>query len=206
MILKRLWECFQTIVFVGLSKELLENESPLDEDTVLLLKLFLKRLPTPICLVAHNGRSYDFVMLRKHMEAALPNDIYCLDSLRYFRCMEKSSIASGQIAATVPTMVVSMKEEEAEHRPKTIADFFAKKKTNNSFARKPLTEILPKKVARRSLKLDDIFKRLFEKSPQRKNNAEYDAETLLKCAIATNCKFVEFAEKNCDRFFKLPEN
>lgn len=48
----------------GLSNEMLENESPFDENTAKCLNNFLNRMERPICLVAHNGYGFDFPILR----------------------------------------------------------------------------------------------------------------------------------------------
>ncbi|XP_016940284.3 uncharacterized protein [Drosophila suzukii] len=71
----------------GLSNYLLERESKLDEDAAQLIISFLKHLPAPVCLVAHNGWGFDFPILRQVFEKLnmeLPKSITCVDSLRAF--------------------------------------------------------------------------------------------------------------------------
>ncbi|KAH8352334.1 hypothetical protein KR084_003499 [Drosophila pseudotakahashii] len=71
----------------GLSNYLLERESKLDEDAAQLIISFLKHLPSPVCLVAHNGWGFDFPILRQAFEKLnmeLPQSMTCVDSLRAF--------------------------------------------------------------------------------------------------------------------------
>ncbi|TMW49644.1 hypothetical protein DOY81_005290 [Sarcophaga bullata] len=72
----------------GLSNEMLEHESSFDKNTAECLNNFLNRLERPICLVAHNGKGFDFPILRyvyDRIEMSLPSSVYCVDSLNIFR-------------------------------------------------------------------------------------------------------------------------
>ncbi|XP_017117162.1 uncharacterized protein LOC108139054 [Drosophila elegans] len=71
----------------GLSNYLLERESKLNGDSAQLIISFLKHLPAPVCLVAHNGWGFDFPILRQAFEKLnmeLPQSTSCVDSLRAF--------------------------------------------------------------------------------------------------------------------------
>uniref|UniRef100_A0A182WBK6 Probable tRNA (uracil-O(2)-)-methyltransferase n=1 Tax=Anopheles minimus TaxID=112268 RepID=A0A182WBK6_9DIPT len=75
----------------GLYNDLLEKESKFDANAGEMVKLYLERLQKPICLVAHNGNRFDFVLLKQHMlriGVLLPADLYCVDSLPAFRQIE----------------------------------------------------------------------------------------------------------------------
>lgn len=70
---------------------MLENENKFNENSVQLLNHFLLQLPQPVCLVAHNGDKFDFPIIQKQLkdlELTLPDDLYCLDSLSFFRAFE----------------------------------------------------------------------------------------------------------------------
>lgn len=43
---------------------MLENESPFDKNTANCLNWFLERLEQPVCLVAHNGWTFDYPIIR----------------------------------------------------------------------------------------------------------------------------------------------
>lgn len=61
--------------------------------------MYLQLFRSPICLVAHNGKRFDYPILRKHFDDAkvsLPEDLYCIDSLETFRSLHNSiDIASS---------------------------------------------------------------------------------------------------------------
>jgi DNA polymerase III epsilon subunit-like protein len=67
----------------GLDNYNLTGQSNFDKDIGHLLNMFLARLPSPVCLVAHNGNLYDFPLLKAEMEKAgtkLGSQILCADS------------------------------------------------------------------------------------------------------------------------------
>lgn len=75
----------------GLTNELLEHEKKFDQNAVDLLNSFLNHLQQPICLVAHNGKRFDYPLLRNHcqlLNKSLPDSILCCDSLDIFRKIE----------------------------------------------------------------------------------------------------------------------
>ena len=67
----------------GLSNYNLTGQDKFQKSTGDLLNAFLSRLPSPVCLVAHNGNAYDFPLLRAELVKAgaeFGPNIYCLDS------------------------------------------------------------------------------------------------------------------------------
>lgn len=77
----------------GLSNELLQH-APVFRRIVRSLVMFLKDLTRPVCLVAHNGNSFDFKILLAECNDAgisLPADLLCVDSLVGFRALLKDS-------------------------------------------------------------------------------------------------------------------
>ena len=52
----------------GLDNYNLSGQATFDKETGQLLNIFLERLPKPLCLVAHNGDSYDFPLLKAELE------------------------------------------------------------------------------------------------------------------------------------------
>lgn len=66
----------------------MENSKPFDANIVDLIRIFLDRLPKPVCIVAHNGNRFDFPIFRKALiksNGLFPEDLYCADSLDAFR-------------------------------------------------------------------------------------------------------------------------
>ena len=67
----------------GLDNYNLDGQARFDKNTALLLNSFLDRLPSPVCLVAHNGDLYDFPLLKAEMEHSgteLGYHLLCADS------------------------------------------------------------------------------------------------------------------------------
>jgi three prime repair exonuclease-1 len=52
----------------GLDNYNLSGQATFDKETGELLNSFLERLPKQLCLVAHNGDSYDFPLLKAELE------------------------------------------------------------------------------------------------------------------------------------------
>lgn len=75
-----------------MSNYLLERESKFSKDSVELILSFMKHLPAPVCLVAHNGWNFDFPIIKQALEkhiAEIPSSgllpgVTCVDSLRAF--------------------------------------------------------------------------------------------------------------------------
>ena len=67
----------------GLDNYNLNDQTRFDANTGHLLNNFLARLPSPVCLVAHNGNVYDYPLFKAEMEKAgiqVGSDILCADS------------------------------------------------------------------------------------------------------------------------------
>lgn len=72
----------------GLDNFLLEEIPIFNEQACELVTAFLKRMPQPVVLIAHNGMKFDFPILKAEFSAkgnALPEDLLCADSLEAFR-------------------------------------------------------------------------------------------------------------------------
>ena len=73
----------QVSCITGLDNYNLAGQARFEKSTVDLLNIFLDRLPSPVCLVAHNGNLYDFPLLKAELEKAggkLGSEIFCVDS------------------------------------------------------------------------------------------------------------------------------
>jgi three prime repair exonuclease-1 len=67
----------------GLDNYNLSGQSKFTKNTGNLINSFLTCLPSPVCLVAHNGNAYDFALLKSEMEKVgshLNTGILCADS------------------------------------------------------------------------------------------------------------------------------
>ena len=78
----------------GLDNYNLTGQSKFDKNIGNLLNTFLSCLPSPVCLVAHNGSQYDFPLLKAELEKAgtkLGSEILCVDSYLGIRSILKNS-------------------------------------------------------------------------------------------------------------------
>lgn len=67
----------------GLDNYNLSGQSKFNKSTGDLINNFLSCLPSPVCLIAHNGNAYDFPLLKAELENAgvqLGPEIFCADS------------------------------------------------------------------------------------------------------------------------------
>ncbi|XP_046390382.1 uncharacterized protein LOC124158976 [Ischnura elegans] len=72
----------------GLSNDLLETSSPFNECVFGMLEDFINRLPQPVCLIAHNGKRFDFPILQSEVQRIgkkFSDHIWCADSLPAFQ-------------------------------------------------------------------------------------------------------------------------
>ncbi|TNN07425.1 Three-prime repair exonuclease 1 isoform 1 [Schistosoma japonicum] len=79
----------------GLNSDNLFHQKDFDSSAVDLIQLFLNRLDSPVCFVAHNGLRFDFPLLRAQIMSVKGNDyklndstnapIICTDTLHLFR-------------------------------------------------------------------------------------------------------------------------
>ncbi len=73
--------------FAGLYNDNLFHQMNFDVSLAETITSFLKRLAPPICLIAHNGRKFDFPLLKTELQRLgvhLPPHLLCADSLEAF--------------------------------------------------------------------------------------------------------------------------
>lgn len=76
----------------GLTNELLEHEKKFDKNAMNVLESFLFHLQQPVCLIAHNGKKFDFPLLKKQFDrlnGSFPFSIKCCDSLEVFKTINE---------------------------------------------------------------------------------------------------------------------
>lgn len=59
------YNSYYQILLAGLSNYSLEKESHFDENAAGIITNFLKHMPQPACLVAHNGDTFDFPIVKQ---------------------------------------------------------------------------------------------------------------------------------------------
>lgn len=77
-----------SVSMTNLNNLLLSNEKLFDENAGALIDSFLKQLPPPVCLVAHNGTKFDYPLLQTHLMeigSKIPESVKCCDSFHIFK-------------------------------------------------------------------------------------------------------------------------
>ncbi|GBM88640.1 Three prime repair exonuclease 2 [Araneus ventricosus] len=98
------------MTITGLYNDVLEKQEKFDESIPKLLEYFFRRLRRPLCLLAHNGKRFDFPLLQaelRHINYQLDGEILCADTLEAFR-----SIASNTTTVDVDSPLMPDKKKQ----------------------------------------------------------------------------------------------
>lgn len=79
------------VALSGLDNQLLEEEEKFDMNAANLINNFVQKLRQPVCLIAHNGDAFDFLILKNHFTAIgakLPANLKSCDSVKFFRAID----------------------------------------------------------------------------------------------------------------------
>lgn len=82
----------------GLCNDLLEYETAFNINVFNAINSFLQCLERPMCLIAQNGHSFDFPILKNHFEklnVCLSDDILCADSLHAFHDIFENDVSKN---------------------------------------------------------------------------------------------------------------
>ncbi|GIY18598.1 three-prime repair exonuclease 1 [Caerostris darwini] len=82
------------MTITGLYNDKLEKQEKFDESIPKLFEYFFRRLRRPLCLLAHNGKKFDFPLLQaelRHINYALDPEIRCADTLEAFHSIVSST-------------------------------------------------------------------------------------------------------------------
>lgn len=77
----------------GLYNDALEDQETFDAEAIELINKFLSRLKKPVCLLAHNGCKFDFVLLQTELfrnGIRFMPDLLCADTLLAFQSLEQA--------------------------------------------------------------------------------------------------------------------
>ncbi|XP_039287163.1 uncharacterized protein LOC111053395 isoform X1 [Nilaparvata lugens] len=82
----------------GLTNDLLQPYPSFNKNTCKQIVEFIKMLPKPVCMLAHNGNRFDFPIIRGELAEngmELPDDLYCADTLQGFRALLYNTIKNA---------------------------------------------------------------------------------------------------------------
>jgi DNA polymerase III epsilon subunit-like protein len=165
----------------GLDNYNLSGQSTFDRGTGELINNFLARLPSPLCLVAHNGDLYDFPLLKAELEKAkttLLTKTLCADS--YVGIQE------------------IFKRSEWTAKQKNADIIRSKKRLNVIQIGSP-----------RSYSLINLHKHLLGCYPTQSHGAEADCLTLLRTTAVLGREWLDWLQdnsqlfSNCQRMWSL---
>lgn len=125
---------------------------------------FLRRLPQPVCLIAHNGLAYDFPLINAEMRrtgVSFPATVMCADSLEALRTLH-DTIGRSQLpqqshpnmmaSTTDGTNVITQSTDCTQHGDKNVP---AQHYNEHTPKREPLQMTLPSQLTHSSVDAED---------------------------------------------------
>ena len=185
----------------GLDNYMLDGHSKFSKSTGSLINSFLSHLPSPVCLVAHNGDAYDFPLLKAEMEKVnTPLDpmILCVDSYTGIRSIYKKRAEETQ-EETSPNKLSIDCGKKIIQRNWSVA-FCKNRITNQPFSGKfgsvKKMKISPLCIPS-SFSLVNLHNHLLGFPPLKSHGAEADCLTLLRTTAAFGQDWLDWVEENC---------
>ena len=193
----------------GLDNYMLDGHSRFNENTANIINNFLSHLPSPVCLVAHNGEGYDFPLLKAEMERVktpLNSSILCVDSYIGIKKIYEARQKASQI--------VLLKEEKEikviMSKPYTPSSLLNRaismkyqRRTQQSCKSKKLKKSLSR--APKSFSLVNLHSHLLGFPPSKSHGAEEDCLTLLRTTALYGQDWIDWAQENCHLFTDCTE-
>lgn len=178
--------------YTGLSDDLLLQEPVFNIQTLHLINCFLGVLSKPVCMVAHDGLSNDFPILKKQIhdlglvDATLSDDLLCADSFHAFYHVmnddfNRDNLAMRDINERTPT-------RPPAPAGRTMAIEFVNREP---IVRLPWGAGPQPKV---SYKLNEIYKRVLGRYPVNRHRAERDCIFLLEILAARRGLAADFLD------------
>lgn len=200
------------VILTGISNDMVNN-APIFSDKLETILTFLNNLPKPVCLVAHNGNSFDYKIFLAELfdiNASLPDDILCVDSLTGFRQLHKQKWPKASSETKENNFEDSIGSEDWPDLNVTPEDWSNIDMLCATLSDIKIYETSPKdlelesnkivkyvdKNEKISFKLTDLYKRLLKKEIISSHRAEDDCIMLLECVVATK-EFLVWADKYC---------
>jgi len=126
----------------GLDNYNLSDQARFDKNTVDMINNFLHRLPSPVCLVAHNGDNYDFPLLKAELEkvsGSLGADILCADSYNGFQQIFKTR------EEEIKSEKQAVEEKLVDIEVKAVSELLAAGEFEAEMDMPPETQVTPRK-------------------------------------------------------------
>ena len=171
----------------GLNNYKLNDQTRFDANTGHLLNNFLARLPSPVCLVSHNGDAYDFPLLKAEMEKVaiqVGSNILCADSYIGIKSIfqNRKGLIEKVDADQKEMKTVIKKRQERKYDPVQKKLFFSIRSYAQSFS------------------LVNLHEHILGCKPIMSHGAEVDCLALLRTTSALRSDWLDWVEKNCKLF------
>ncbi|KAK6626954.1 hypothetical protein RUM44_009431 [Polyplax serrata] len=196
----------------GLENEMLMNIKPFTATDAEMLNHFIDRLPSPVCIVAHNGYKFDFPILQKHLHQlniTLPDSVYCADSLKAFQeifpnsrqsqWQNKNSNQPSEKGDVTPEKATTSSSSTLNATYQNWASFKSKR-NSQKVCRQLFKDKSPPSISSQKMELSQLSTQMLTSSPVRYtlstiyeflhgncypggHRAEEDAKALLRCII-----------------------
>ena len=182
----------------GLDNYMLNDQSKFDKSTGNLLNSFLSHLPSPVCLVAHNGDAYDFPLLKAEMEKVntpLDPSILCADSYTGIKDIYKKK-ADGSQSTTCPNVQnIATDGIAANCRRPFLKSLTTYQPCSGTFRTTKIMKFSPLCIPS-SFSLVNLHNHVLGFPPLNSHGAEADCLTLLRITAALGQDWLEWVEEN----------
>ncbi|XP_022824661.1 three prime repair exonuclease 2-like [Spodoptera litura] len=171
----------KSVKLSNLTNALLEQQAPFDKNTCEMIMAFIKCLPEPVCLVAHNGFGFHYPVLLYRMklnEADVNPTLMCTDSL--FALYDLYGIGY---------------DIDNEPIGKTKSYFELKR---------PIFYGLNEKPSKSEFKLDEIYEREVKVNITDCSRSQSQSLKILKIALKKAEKFVDWVDRNHCKLSEVP--
>ena len=182
----------------GLDNYMLNGQSKFEMSTGILINSFLSHLPSPVCLVAHNGDAFDFPLLKAEMEKVntpLNPLILCVDSYTGIKDIYKKK-ADGSHSATCP----NIHSLDSDVMATNFSRPFLKSLTtyqpgSGTFRSAKMMKFSPLCIPT-SFSLVNLHNHVLGFPPSKSHGAEADCLSLLRITAALGQDWLDWVEEN----------
>ncbi|XP_063542624.1 three-prime repair exonuclease 1-like [Cydia strobilella] len=192
----------------GLDNFLLEHESYFDITIFDMINNFLKTLTKPVCLVTHNGRNFDFPILKRQLDmlnVKFSDDILCADSLDAFSDIleeKKAEITvldaeKDEVDLAADNCLSMQSVNETTPRQKLIL-----KRPHNAGKAKQRLPFSEKRL-KDSYKLSGIYERVVGRTAVEAHRAETDCMLSLEIAAVLSKEFASWVDTHHRQFSEV---
>ena len=182
----------------GLDNYMLNGQSKFEMSTGNLINSFLSHLPSPVCLVAHNGDAYDFPLLKAEMEKVntpLDPSILCADSYTGIKDIYKKK-ADGSQSTTCPNVQnIATDGIAANFRRPFLKSLTTYQPSSGTFMTTKIMKFSPLCIPS-SFSLVNLHNHVLGFPPFNSHGAEADCLTLLRITATLGQDWLEWVEEN----------